>query len=188
GTIIFIGHSLGGIIIKQVRRLVIIVAILFSDLHKALCRQDSQEIIDDTSGTIFLGTPRQGSSVSAAGAVLAFMTGFLGSDTTLLLSLKSHEGQLSNLVDKFNYCKVPSQYRPQKFQIIPFYETKPTYLLGWLSLGLVVPRDSAVVHADKSHDIDTDHSGLNKCAGPEDQLYMQLKEAIVSLKAPSLRT
>ena len=43
-----------------------------------------------------------------------------------------------------------------------------------------------MVHADKEHDIDTDHSGLNKCAGREDGLYTKLKEAIDSLKAPSL--
>ncbi|CAH0054140.1 unnamed protein product [Clonostachys solani] len=167
--IIFIGHSLGGIIIKQ-----------------ALCRDDSQEIIDDTSGIIFLGTPHQGSSVSASGAVLAFMTGFLGSDTTLLQSLKSHDGQLSNLADRFQSRKVPNQDQPQKFQVISFYETKPTYLLGWQSLGLVVSRDSAAVHMDKQYSIDTDHSRLNKCAGPEDKLYMKLKEAIGRLKDPSL--
>ncbi|OAA46421.1 peptidase C14 [Cordyceps fumosorosea ARSEF 2679] len=71
--IIFIGHSLGGIIIKQ-----------------ALRGRDSQDIVDDTAGVIFLGAPHQGSSVSGAGAVLASATGFLGSDTTLLLSLNNH--------------------------------------------------------------------------------------------------
>lgn len=43
-----------------------------------------------------------------------------------------------------------------------------------------------MVHADKNHSIDTDHSGLNKCAGSEDQLYVQLKKVIDSLRAPSL--
>lgn len=43
-----------------------------------------------------------------------------------------------------------------------------------------------MVHADENHSIDTDHSGLNKCAGLEDPLYVQLKKAIDSLRAPSL--
>ncbi|KAF7552935.1 hypothetical protein G7Z17_g3961 [Cylindrodendrum hubeiense] len=52
----------------------------------------------------------------------------------------------------------------------------------------VVSRDSAVVHADanKEYGFDTDHSGLNKCAGREDKLYTRLRTAIDSLRAPSL--
>jgi predicted NACHT family NTPase len=42
-----------------------------------------------------------------------------------------------------------------------------------------------VVHADEKHSIDTNHSGLNKCAGPEDELYKKLHKAIGLLRAPS---
>ncbi|GJN75978.1 hypothetical protein PLICBS_010089 [Purpureocillium lilacinum] len=168
--IIFIGHSLGGIIIKQ-----------------ALCAQDSEEVVSDTSGIVFLGTPHLGSSVSFAGAVLAFVTGVLGSDATLLLSLKSHDGQLSNLAARFRSCVAPNENRGRRVQIISFYETKSMYLLGWLSIGRVVPRYSAVLDADpnEEHGIDTDHSGLNKCAGRDDKLYQILKDAIGRLRAPS---
>ncbi|KAL3952385.1 hypothetical protein ACCO45_012328 [Purpureocillium lilacinum] len=168
--IIFIGHSLGGIIIKQ-----------------ALCAQDSEEVVSDTSGIVFLGTPHLGSSVSVAGAVLAFVTRVLGSDATLLLSLKSHDGQLSNLAARFRSCVAPNENRGRRVQIISFYETKSMYLLGWLSIGRVVPRYSAVLDADpnQEHGIDTDHSGLNKCAGRDDKLYQVLKDAIGRLRAPS---
>ncbi|KGQ09559.1 Protein NLRC5 [Beauveria bassiana D1-5] len=168
--IIFIGHSLGGIIIKQ-----------------ALCTSDSQDIIDDTAGIIFLGAPHQGSSASIAGAALAALTGFLGSDTTLLLSLKNHGAQLSNLADAFDSRIAPNGRRQQRVRITSFYETKKTYLLG-LSLGVVVSRDSAKVHADarESHSIETDHSGLNKCGGPTDALFAALTAAIRRLKTPSL--
>ncbi|OAQ89063.1 armadillo-type fold domain-containing protein [Purpureocillium lilacinum] len=167
--IIFIGHSLGGVIIKH-----------------ALCGQDAEETVDDTSGIIFLGTPHLGSSASVAGAILAFATRLLGSDTTLLLSLKSHDAQLSNLAARFRSVVVQNERRGQETRIISFYETKPTYLLGWLSLGRVVARDSAVVHADEEHDIDSDHSGLNKCAGRGDELYQKLKKAVDDLRVPSL--
>ncbi|KAH7020289.1 peptidase C14 [Ilyonectria destructans] len=167
--IVFIGHSLGGIIIKQ-----------------ALCRPDSEEIINDTPGIIFLGTPHQGSPASISAAALAYMTRLLGSDTTMVLSLMSNEVQLTNLADTFRTRIAPKESRRQKPRIISFYETKPMYLLRFLSLGLIVSRNSAVLHADEVHDVDTDHSGLNKCAGQEDELYTQLKAAIDSLRAPSL--
>ncbi|KAJ6021615.1 peptidase C14 [Penicillium herquei] len=166
--IIFIGHSLGGIIIKQ-----------------ALCRGDSQPFIDDTCGIIFLGTPHQGSPVSTVGAILTFVTGLLGSDSTLLLSLGSHESQLSNLQSEFDR-RIRKRRQENALAIWSFYETKPTYLFNWLSLGKVVSRPSAVVHADEQVAIDTDHSGLNKCSGFEDQLYQKLNDAIVELKSPSL--
>ncbi|KAJ6436917.1 mutator-like element [Purpureocillium lavendulum] len=168
--IIFIGHSLGGIIVKQ-----------------ALCAQDSEEVVDDTSGIIFLGTPHLGSSASVAGAILGFATGLLGSDMTLVLSLKSHDAHLSNLAARFRSCLAPNERRGQKTRIISFYETKPMYLFGWLTIGRVVPRYSAVLDADpnEEHGIDTDHSGLNKCAGRDDKLYQILKDAIGRLRAPS---
>lgn len=112
-------------------------SLVVSNLYQALCSNESQEIIDDTSGILFLGTPHQGSSVSLAGAVLAWMTGFLGSDMTLLLSLKSNNQQLSTLAAKFKHCVASSNKRRQEnIRISSFYETKKTYLLG-VSLGVV---------------------------------------------------
>jgi predicted NACHT family NTPase len=42
-----------------------------------------------------------------------------------------------------------------------------------------------VVHADEEHSIDTDHSGLNKCAGLDDGLFVELRKAIISLRTPT---
>jgi hypothetical protein len=107
------------------------LTLLSSDPYKALCTSDSQDIVDDTAGIIFLGAPHQGSSVSIAGAALAALTGFLGSDTTLLLSLKNHEAQLSNLVDTFDSRIAPNVRRERKVPITSFYETKKTYHSGF---------------------------------------------------------
>lgn len=116
-----------------------IAAVAYPDLYKALSRQESQEVFDDTSGIIFLGTPHQGSSVSAAGAALASMTAFLGSSPSLLFSLASHDSQLSDLTVRFSACVALTERRQQPFNIREFYETKPTYLLGWFPIGLVCP-------------------------------------------------
>ncbi|KAF6832893.1 hypothetical protein CPLU01_05842 [Colletotrichum plurivorum] len=78
--IIFIGHSFGGIVIKQ-----------------------------DTSGIIFLGTPHQGSSLPIAASLLGKLTALLGSNTALLLTLQSNHNQLSDLEDDFRRVAADKQ-------------------------------------------------------------------------------
>ncbi|KAH7010885.1 uncharacterized protein B0I36DRAFT_257304 [Microdochium trichocladiopsis] len=168
--IIFIGHSFGGIIIKE-----------------ALCQpgDDSQDIADDTCGIVFLGTPHQGSPVSVFGAAAAFLTGFLGSKNTLLLSLRNHRPQLADLEIRFRRRMNPIESRRQKTEIVSFCESMDTYLLGWLWIGPIVTPDSAQGYAAQIISIDTDHSGLNKCSRREDQLYTELKKVLDRLKPTS---
>jgi hypothetical protein len=151
-------------------------------------------IADDTCGIIFLGTPHQGSPVSVAGATVTFLTGFLGSNTTLLLSLRNHQAQLTDLERRFRYCMELKERRRQKTEMISFCEAKPTYVLGWLSIGIVsastpyissyltfpevVTPDSAMGPAAKIIPVDVDHSGLNKCSRRDDKLYTELRNVI----------
>ncbi|GAW23019.1 hypothetical protein ANO14919_125670 [Xylariales sp. No.14919] len=161
--IIFIGHSFGGIIIKQ-----------------ALClSKDKDHIVEDTSGILFLGTPHQGSSLSVAGSIVALLTSFFGSNTELLFFLRRHSTQLSDLESSFRESHL-------KAKIFSFCETKPSYALGCFSIGLIVDRDSATGSADKPIDMDTDHSGLNKCFGLEDPLYEKIRSKIADSIKPSL--
>ncbi|RWA04714.1 hypothetical protein EKO27_g10397 [Xylaria grammica] len=161
--IIFIGHSFGGIIIKQ-----------------ALClSKDKDHIVEDTSGILFLGTPHQGSSLSVAGSIVALLTSFFGSNTELLFLLRRYSTQLSDLESSFRTSH-------GKAKIFSFYETKPSYALGCFSIGLIVDRESATGCANEAIDMDTDHSGLNKCFGLEDPLYEKIKSAIVDSIKPSL--
>jgi len=137
--IIFIGHSFGGIIIKEVYDTPTARCLSRSNPRKALCKPGdiSEDIVDDTHGIFFLGTPHLGSPVSLVGAAAAFLTGFLGSNTTLLLALRNHHGQLSDIEDRFIQRLKEKESRWKKTDIVSFNETKPTYLLGWLSIGLV---------------------------------------------------
>ncbi|OTA99070.1 hypothetical protein M426DRAFT_95973 [Hypoxylon sp. CI-4A] len=160
--ITFIGHSFGGIIIK-----------------KALCESgDSGDIPINTRGIIFLGTPHQGSSASRWGAAVASLTGFLGSDRTLLLSLQSHSSYLSDLEDSFRGWVLP---KSPHIKVISFHESKPTYMFGWLSIGHIVNRNEALGYAGKSDSIDKDHSGMNKFSGHDDPQYIRLKREIDNL-------
>ena len=87
--------------------------------------------------------------------------------------------------------------RRQKTEIISFCETKPTYVLGWLSIGIVsasasyissyltfpevVRPDSAIGPATKIITVGVNHSGLNKCSGRDDKLYNELRNVIKNI-------
>jgi hypothetical protein len=75
--------------------------------------------------------------VAFAGAVAAFITGFLGSSTTLLLSLKYGKNELDDLDDCFEACIAEKKARREETQLFSFYEEKQTLLFGWCSIGLV---------------------------------------------------
>ncbi|RKK88971.1 hypothetical protein BFJ71_g12671, partial [Fusarium oxysporum] len=160
--IIFMGHSFGGIVIKE-----------------ALCAaEESSNILEDTCGIIFLGTPHQGSSLSIAGALLSQLTGFLGSNDTLLLNLRRNHSQLSDLEDRFRPLV---KHKP----VLSFYERKSTYLLGF-SIGCIVDRESARGSSAEPVGIDTNHAGLNKFNSPEHPGYQAIKAAIGKLRVKSL--
>ncbi|KAI0901413.1 hypothetical protein F4806DRAFT_193127 [Annulohypoxylon nitens] len=159
--IVFIGHSFGGIIIKE-----------------ALCASgDSGNISDNTKGIIFLGTPHQGSAASYHGGILASLTRFLGSDSTLLLYLQSHGTYLSDVEKNFRAWR----NKQRELRIVSFYETMPTYILKWFPLGMIVDRDSATGSSIDAEYMDTNHSGMNKFAGREDSQYKKLREKINNL-------
>ncbi|RMZ86971.1 hypothetical protein DV736_g5797, partial [Chaetothyriales sp. CBS 134916] len=178
--IIFVCHSFGGIIVKKVSKLHSDVVSAHDRSQKALCRPGvvSEEILSNTRGIIFLGTPHQGSPASIAGAILATMTAVLGSNNTLLLSLRDHHNELSDLEELFADRMKDEEQRQEKTQIFSFYETMQT-TLWWLPIGLVVTRDSARTCGAKPIPINTHHSGLNK---PQDELSRELIRVIEGLK------
>ncbi|KAL7956799.1 hypothetical protein V8C34DRAFT_325818 [Trichoderma compactum] len=171
--LIFVGHSFGGIVIKEA---------LSSD------PKDSQRIVEDTCGIIFLGTPHLGSPVAGFGATLAYLTGFLGSNTGLLLLLRSNGEMLVNLSIKFQSC-LEKKYQDldKKTKIVSICEQKPTYLLNWLYAGLIVPLASATFGTNfmEVFKVDKDHSGLNKCPNSEDPLYKVLASQLNKIRPTS---
>ncbi|OPB45775.1 hypothetical protein A0O28_0093420 [Trichoderma guizhouense] len=160
--LIFVGHSFGGIVIKEAL---------------SSYPEDTQRILEDTCGIIFLGTPHLGSPVAGFGATLAYLTGFLGSNTGLLLLLRSNGEMLVNLSKAFQVCvKDKKEKKGRETQIVTICEKKPTYLLNWLYAGKIVPWESATFGANFADvfEVDKDHTGLNKCVSSKDPLYKEL--------------
>ena len=90
----FIGHSLGGLVIKQVGVVLVRLPPVLSSLQ-ALVLADHGDTFKDirlsTAGINFLGTPHQGSGAAVYGVWLSQMAGH---DKTLLESLKQHSPAL----------------------------------------------------------------------------------------------
>jgi hypothetical protein len=107
--------------------------------RQAICSagDDEEDILNEMCGFVFLGTPHQGSSVSVLGAIAAYVTGFLGSNTMLLRSLIQRKAQLSDLNEKFMKIINLKKGQGQNIDLVSFTETKPTYMFNCFSIGLV---------------------------------------------------
>ena len=120
----FIGHSLGGLIIKQVGVILARVPPVLSS-PQALVLADHGNTFRDirlsTAGIIFLGTPHQGSEAAVYGVWLAQV---MGHDKTLLESLRTNSPALLEIARDFeaSYSNV---------DIVCFYEDKDASYGPW---------------------------------------------------------
>ncbi|KAI9768501.1 MAG: hypothetical protein M1840_004911 [Geoglossum simile] len=153
-SIIFIGHSLGGIALFQAR-----------------IEQRYNSISEYTTGIIFLGTPHRGSEGTAYGKVLATVaTAVLNKPPPRLVNaLKVNSGELMRLTTEFRF-QLP------KYQVYSFYEMKPVKILS----ALVVEKHSALLDIDGEEQIpvDANHEDMCKFALRDDDVYEKLFKRI----------
>ena len=103
----------------------------FKALIRAAKNEEYEDIRDAMCGIVFLGTPHQGSSASAIGSLLAWLTTpFFGSNKMLLRSLQWHTAELANLQQAF------LESFPKGSLVFSLYETLPTLAFG-IPIGLV---------------------------------------------------
>ena len=105
--IIFIAHSLGGIIVKQ--------ALVWA--HR---EPQYKAIKDHTLGLVFFGTPHRGSEKATYGKILANVaTGVMHKPKSKLISaLQSNSETLMKLTSEF-------KFEAPNMNVTTFYETKP---------------------------------------------------------------
>ncbi|KFY60010.1 hypothetical protein V497_03938 [Pseudogymnoascus sp. VKM F-4516 (FW-969)] len=144
--IVLIGHSLGGLVIQQA----LVIAALDSEFR---------ELRLSVSGIIFLGAPFQGSSAAVLGKRLAQAT---GGDLSLLELLQKDNPDLYSLSKDF--C---TSYHDWDF--VCFYENTDADFT--LFKTRVVTASSATLIERRMIFLDTDHSGLNKFTGKDDENY-----------------
>ncbi|KAI9773955.1 MAG: hypothetical protein M1839_001967 [Geoglossum umbratile] len=124
--IVFVGHSLGGIVIKQA-------------LFQARIEQRYNSISESTIGIIFLGTPHRGSEKAAYGKVLA---------TAATVALNKPPPRLLNAlqVNSEALMRLTTDFRFQlpKYQVYSFYEMKPMKMFSTLVSAQVIPSSTSV--------------------------------------------
>ncbi|KAI9889263.1 MAG: hypothetical protein M1814_005638 [Vezdaea aestivalis] len=149
--LIFIGHSLGGIVIKQA-------------LFHAVIDPRYKSIHESAAGIIFFGTPHQGSNMANYGAVLDRVahTMLRKPSSKLLDALRQNSDELYKLSSNF-------QYQLPRLEIVSFYKSKPMKI----GSSLIVEKVSALlcVHNEEGIAVDADHSQMCKFKERDDDTY-----------------
>ena len=153
--IVFVAHSLGGILVKIV-------------LRKS-CESDDQEwrrVAESTKLVFFLGTPHLGSELANLGKVIPYtskLVALLANESGLLEDLNGHYRGLTN--------------NREDLKTVAYYEKHTTRGV------VVVPRESADPGVARSIAIavDKDHINICKPLDSEDTVYMAVKRRIQRL-------
>ncbi|KAF2015045.1 TPR-like protein [Aaosphaeria arxii CBS 175.79] len=145
--LLFVGHSYGGLVIKQA-------------LVQAKSNPKFVNIFDHAKAAFFLGTPHQGSHFSKWGSFAARFLQLLNSNQALLEEVNFHALPLYYLHDQFVNIT-------GNMQVVNFFEERHTPLIRvwfWQWSEICVSRQSATYSYDnvKSVGLSVDHSGLNK--------------------------
>ncbi|OTB11225.1 hypothetical protein K445DRAFT_26789 [Daldinia sp. EC12] len=159
--LIFICHSLGGIIVKR--------ALFHSNNDRTY-----KSIAESTFGIAFFGTPHRGGNNAGIGGVVANIArSLLGNPSNTFMSAVKESTFLDLIEDDFRQLL-------ERFQILTFYETKP---MG--RLGIVVDQNSAILGLpgtrEKQIALDKDHRNICKFSSHDDPEYQQVAGNIASM-------
>ncbi|RDA90164.1 hypothetical protein CP533_0525 [Ophiocordyceps camponoti-saundersi (nom. inval.)] len=177
--IIWVCHSLGGILVKR--------ALLYSNDVRTLHHEDYRSIYVSTFGIFFLGTPHTGSDVATWGLVLQGMADavvprkLFESESVLLKTLKRDSETLSNINNHFLDIY-------QRFRIHMAHENHKTDIKG--SKIIVVDANSASPQLPgvTYYGVETTHAQMCKFSSASAPGYRALSTDIRQwvLDAPSL--
>ncbi|MEZ8229026.1 esterase/lipase family protein [Vibrio splendidus] len=159
GELIFVGHSLGGLVIKQVLRLA-------SDQHS---RPEASKFVNSVSGVVFLGTPHTGADLSKLGNNLIsrmLLRGLLLSQpSAATASLERNDPNLRALNTWYRgWCG------DQGIRHLILTESK-TYGI----FGQIVKPDSADPGlTERAIPVDSHHIDISKPTSKQDEIYKHI--------------
>ncbi|KAI1339658.1 hypothetical protein F5Y15DRAFT_381625 [Xylariaceae sp. FL0016] len=158
--LIFVAHSLGGIVLK----------VALDNSKRSTHQRQYLGIYESTKGIVFLGTPHGGSRGANWGLLVSKIVkcALQSPSERVLRGLTLNNELLENLRKTFL-----QMLEDDHFSIHSFYETRP--IVGMYGLNsLVVPFESSLVgHARKevSAGLSGNHSEVCKFSGPDDPNY-----------------
>ncbi len=177
GELILVGHSLGGLVIKQVLRLA-------SDQHT---RPEASKFVNSVSGVIFLGTPHTGADLSKLGNTLfgrMLLRGLLLSEpSAATASLERNDPNLRALNTWYrDWCS------GQRIRHLILTESKPYGIFG----QIVKPDSADPGLAERAIPVDSHHIGISKPTSKQDEIYKHIlkftREKILTKQASWLKT
>ncbi|RDW73350.1 hypothetical protein BP6252_07257 [Coleophoma cylindrospora] len=157
--IIFIGHSFGGLIIKQA---MVNASVGHTDLGDFIHQQ--------ARGFIFLGTPHKGSRLTAIGKRISLLGYWKGSSTNLLDNIEPESEVNRQLHEKFmnflkNSCRVENT--------LCIFEAVKEFLYGF-QVTHVVERHSAVIDGSQSFGSEGKHRDIQRYAARDNEDYQDI--------------
>ncbi|ETS75921.1 hypothetical protein PFICI_12865 [Pestalotiopsis fici W106-1] len=168
-AIVFIGHSLGGLVIKEA----------MTNLHEAMNKQ-SASILHSVSGFCFFGVPHQGMAIESLVPLV-----MNNPNRSLLESLNKNSALLQSLERDFSNLFVAT-----KPEIFSFYETEksPTAIKTekgkWELCGppeVLVDVSSATCGCNERYPINRNHSELVKYHNRHDGCYVRVRSVLEPL-------
>jgi len=177
--IIFVCHSLGGLIVKR--------AIITSRSVENEKTEHYRAVYVSTYGILFLGTPHLGSEVAKWGLLLQKICNavlpkkFLDTTPQLIEALKTNNQQLQNINRLFTDVI-------SRFHIYFFHETRAMEIKGRRELIVDEPSAAPDVEGAERSGIEADHSSMCKFDDVDSPGFETVAEALkrYSNNAPSL--
>ncbi|MFT5852402.1 MAG: hypothetical protein ACI87J_002378 [Colwellia sp.] len=160
GELCFIGHSMGGLLIKQ---------ILMEGESDSKSDQLARDFINRISKVCFIGTPHAGSFISSVCKAISFVS----KPTLATYSLGSEDPNLRDLNKR--YKAIAKENEVEHLVLFETQEFVPYKVLPFVKF-LVVSPSSADPGVDcKVIPIDADHEMICKPSSTESQVFQQLK-------------
>ncbi|CAK7197800.1 hypothetical protein SEUCBS139899_000449 [Sporothrix eucalyptigena] len=166
--IIWIAHSLGGILVKR--------ALLYSNDLRDAEHEADRSVYVSTYGIIFLGTPHTGSGLAFWGRIFQGMSAaapkkLFDSEPILIKSLKRNNERLQEINNHFLDVY-------QRFRIQMVHENHKTDLRGTKAFVVDVDSASPQLPGVTYYGIEADHSSMCKFDGPNAPGYRTMTTAI----------
>lgn len=157
--LIFVCHSYGGLLLKQILR-----------IAQESSNQEYRRLAESTKGIVFIATPHTGSSLAT---FAAFIGSFIGASVNLE-ELKAGSPLLRDLHEWFR-----SSLIAQKASVLAFFENQKTNGV------LVVSEDSANpdVPGARPIPIDSDHCTIARPSDRNSHIYRRVKKLIEDIAA-----